>query len=177
MGKLIDLTGQLFGLWTVLKRVKKADRRTHWVCRCRCGTERAVDGAALRDGSSRSCGCLVIKAARGRVGPKHPNWKGGRYKDPNGYIRILEPGHLNANGRGYVLEHVLIISESLGRPLEKYEIVHHKNGVKDDNRIENLELWTTGHCPGQRVLDLVGWAKEILEEYEPESLSINREEM
>ena len=68
---------------------------------------------------------------------KHPNWKGGRIKR-EGYIHIRME-HPKSN-RGYYPEHRLVMETSLGRILESWEIVHHKNGIKNDNRIENLHL-------------------------------------
>src|SRR6188472_3576183 len=76
------------------------------------------------------------------TGPLHYNWKGGKVKHSEGYIQVWSPEHPNCNSMGYVLEHVLVMSQLLGRPLTKNEIVHHKNGIKTDNRIENLELMT-----------------------------------
>lgn len=80
-----------------------------------------------------------INARRGKKGG---NNKGGRIKDKNGYIQIWMPSHKNARMAGYIHEHRLVMSNHLGRPLEGFESVHHKNGIKDDNRIENLELMT-----------------------------------
>ena len=57
------------------------------------------------------------------------------------------------------------MEEDLGRPLRKEENVHHINGIKIDNRLKNLELWSTSQPPGQRVADKVKWAKQILKEY------------
>jgi len=80
-----------------------------------------------------------IKARTGKMGG---NNKGGRIKDRFGYIQIWKPEHPNAKIAGYIHEHRLVMSEHLRRPLEGSESVHHKNGIKDDNRLENLELMT-----------------------------------
>lgn len=98
-------------------------------------------------------------------GNKHPSWKGGRRKSGNGYIKILKPEHPNSDSDGCVLEHRFVMEQKLNRLLFKHETVHHKNGKRDDNRIENLELWSTQHGKGQRVQDLIRFAKEILETY------------
>ncbi len=71
----------------------------------------------------------------------------------HGYVQIYCPGHPNSGVKGYMFEHRLVMEEHLGRYLERHERVHHLNGIKDDNRIENLELWQFGHPPGQRAHD------------------------
>lgn len=63
-----------------------------------------------------------------------------RYQDKHGYVFVKMPTHPNADWRGYVQEHRLVMSEHLGRPLERYECVSHKNGQNYDNRLSNLEL-------------------------------------
>jgi hypothetical protein len=83
---------------------------------------------------------------------------------------ILMPDHPRARTGGYVFEHILVVEELLGRPLEADENVHHRNGVRSDNRPENLELWTRPQPPGIRVSDAMAWAREILRRYEREQL-------
>ncbi len=70
------------------------------------------------------------------------NWKGGIWKI-RGYIYIYSPNHPFGGVRGYVAEHRLVMEKHIGRYLTKKENVHHINGIKDDNRIENLMLFST----------------------------------
>lgn len=76
-----------------------------------------------------------------KVGNNNPNWRGGRLKKKNGYIIVFSPHHPFASKDKYVLEHRLIVEKNIGRFLNPKEVVHHINGVVDDNRIENLELF------------------------------------
>lgn len=110
---------------------------------------------------------LLLCKSCGRKGSRSHNWKGG-IQNSSGYRLLHMPEHPNAQKQsGYVMEHIVVMTEQLGRPLLPHENVHHKNGVRDDNRIENLELWSTSQPFGQRVVDKVAWAKEILAIYGP----------
>lgn len=91
--------------------------------------------------------------------------KKGGYISKKGYKILFMPKHPNSNANGSLFEHVYIMSRHLNRALVKGENVHHKNGIRDDNRIENLELWTKHQPSGQRVEDKIAWAKEFLAEY------------
>lgn len=82
-----------------------------------------------------------------------------------GYIILMNVDHPNATPKRTILEHRLVMATHLGRPLTSNEVVHHVNGIKDDNRIENLELWSSSHPPGQRVVDLVAWALQLVMDY------------
>ena len=84
-------------------------------------------------------------------GDKNPNWRGGKSLTHSGYVRVfigydspyysmVKPVAKNRRG-GYVLEHRLVMAKYLGRPLKSDEVLHHINGIKIDNRIENLRLY------------------------------------
>lgn len=93
-----------------------------------------------------------------------------RYRSAEGYIRLYDPTHPNSGKNGMVLEHVKAMSDHLGRMLWPDENVHHKNGKRDDNRLSNLELWSTRQPKGQRVEDKVEFAVEMLRRYRPDLL-------
>ena len=92
----------------------------------------------------------------------YPGWKrqGGHRRHGYVYLERRVDGKLEA-----MSEHRYLMERKLGRPLLRHENVHHINGVKDDNRIENLELWSSYQPAGQRVEDKLAWAQEIIRLY------------
>ncbi len=87
----------------------------------------------------------------------------GRYVTKEGYVRVHRPGGVGKTL--WVLEHRLVMEQHLGRILRPDENVHHRNGDKQDNRLENLELWVKFQPNGQRVEDMLAWAHEVIARY------------
>lgn len=112
--------------------------------RCECPVCKKERWVALSNTRTSKFTGLCQQCNNKRQAKLHPHWKGGRVKTKAGYIRIkVYPDdffYSMAGNRGYVPEHRLVVAKALGRCLHPWEIVHHKNHIKDDNRIENLQL-------------------------------------
>lgn len=156
--------------WGINKRsvccVTDCERRPHakGMCQTHYRSARKFGPCAI-DGCDRShyakgmCS-LHYRRARGGVialGAPMPRIAGSRVVETNGYVRIV--------GAGY--EHRVVMERYLGRRLRDGENVHHRNGVRTDNRIENLELWSVSQPYGQRAIDKLAWAREIVALYGP----------
>ena len=98
--------------------------------------------------------------------PGCPQPNGARRTNPHGYIRLKTAG-------GWVLEHRCVMEHHLGRMLYAHETVHHLNGQRSDNRLENLELWSKAQPYGQRVTDKIEWAHNFLAQYEGTTLPMD----
>ncbi len=122
-------------------------------------------GVVVANGVCAACYARIKKRGNTGYSKKHL----ARFEnitDSKGYVRVPLSNHPNARKSMRVFEHRVVMSEMIGRPLLKNENVHHKNGKRDDNRPENLELWVTSQPSGQRPADLIDWARSILATYE-----------
>ena len=136
-----------------------------------CGASVSRSPSVWKHCPTPLCGkkCRLQHLTEVMRGSNNPDWKGGRYIEPGkGYVMIRQPDHYRARQNGYVLEHILVAEQMLGRPLNEKEVVHHLNHNPADNRPENLKIYasnvehrlTEGHyvqryppCPcGERAM-------------------------
>lgn len=128
-------------------------------------------GTQVRRGVCSVEGCSEPHVAKGYCEDHYYRWK--RYGDPTHPVSCRKgTGCITPEGyrvltlkKRRILEHRLVMESHIGRVLFPEENVHHLNGVRADNRIENLELWSSSQPPGQRVVDKVRWAREIINLY------------
>ncbi|HDZ25497.1 MAG TPA: hypothetical protein ENH65_03180 [Candidatus Aminicenantes bacterium] len=130
------------------------EKRTHkWVAnQINCGNQHVSRICKKHGIKSQPCG--------NRLGPDHPEWKGGEIIDKDGYCLVYCPGHPNARKprEKYVLKHRLVMENHIGRYLERDEVVHHKK-ARSDNRIENLVLYSANseHLKGELKGKIPNW--------------------
>lgn len=99
---------------------------------------------------------IPIRVAKGRGTVSHDGYR---------YVPVPSTARHLTKGKTWVGEHRLVMARHLGRGLSADEQVHHINGVRTDNRIENLELWSTSHPSGRRIQDLLEFCQVIIERY------------
>jgi len=121
----------------IRKGYKASDHRHIWNACPHCGKERWV---VLNRGKPKYQLCAQCTT---HIGSKNPHWKGGRSKQPSGYILILAPNHPKAHNN-YVREHVIVWEQAHGKTVPEGWIIHHLNGIKDDNRPRNLVAMPKG---------------------------------
>jgi hypothetical protein len=171
----LKIEGKKYGRLLVLKRIRtEGEKGSRWLCRCDCGKEKIITGTSLRKGNTKSCGCLRVEYYNNTPkGKDSPTFKTGMHVNREGYTFLT---CYDANGRWKDRPfHVTVMEKHIGRFVKKGETVHHKNGIRTDNRIENLELWSQMHPYGQRVEDMISFCADYLFEYAPEYLAVSRQ--
>ena len=121
-----------------------------------------VEGCENRAAIARYCKPHYNRAWAGRR--LDAEWQVVEY--PIGTKRKSEDGYVDIKTEaGWKREHRHVMEQHLGRDLEPEETVHHKNGERDDNTLDNLELWSSAHPSGQRVKDKLAWCREFIRKY------------
>ena len=151
--------GEVYGYYTIIKEVEPLNKARRVLCSCRCGTIKEVNLKSIQLGTSKSCGCYRKNIYSDKyLGEGNPGWKGGKVVSIHGYIDIM------INGK-YVKEHRWLYEQHYGIKLLPHQTIHHINGIRTDNRIENLELWDTSQPKGQRIDDKINFYFNLLKEY------------
>lgn len=134
------------------------------------GRVKTTDGTCSLDGCFSdyyASGFCKLHYGRAKTGKPLERAEPARRRHlKSGYVTAyVGKRYPSAKKNGYMLEHRYVMERYLGRHLLPEENVHHKNGVRHDNRLENLELWVTSQPSGQRPADLVAWAHQVIERY------------
>ena len=104
----------------------------------------AIYKKAYKMGMKKTKEIEWFNRSEAKKGPKAANWNGGKRRTSKGYIQVLLPNHPRADSSGYVMEHIVVWENATGIPVPLCCCVHHLNGNKSDNRIENLCLMEFG---------------------------------
>ena len=124
------------------------------------------DGCDKKHKGHGLCQGHLVQQRKGKeLTPLRLKLNNGFRRSGDGYIELFLPDYPWSKKSGHVLEHRWAMEQHLGRRLKPHENVHHKNGVRDDNRLENLELWVVPQPTGQRLDDLLDW---LVEHYQDE---------
>jgi hypothetical protein len=99
---------------------------------------------AYKMGLRKSSEITFVNRSEANRGEKSGNWRGGARKTTHGYRQVLMPWHPRADSSGYVMEHIAVWEEETGVTVPPGFCIHHLNGNKSDNRIENLCLMLHG---------------------------------
>ena len=142
-----------------------------WASCEECGRERWVlyrkgkptSSLCFKCANAKKKGIRVSIATEFKKGQRPTSYKGGRWKSSrDGYIFLLRREHLKANSLGYIGEHIIVWEEANNTPIPEGYVVHHINGVKDDNRARNLlALPRRGHSPSLTVKEVQKRLREV----------------
>ena len=147
--------GDSYGNLTVINKsmvvkYESGSSKQFWECKCNCGNTKTIDSSGLISGRSKSCGCRRNK--------------GGKITN-KGYKVIY-----SKEEKKYITEHRHLYENHYDIKLLPHQNVHHMNGDRADNRIENLELWDTSQPKGQRVEDKINYYFKLINEFKDHPL-------
>ena len=153
------LEGTKYNYWTLLGNEEIRNREIYVECKCKCGVIKYVHFKSITKNQSKSCGCYrKTLYKQTKFGKGNTNWKGGKTINTQGYIEIRVDNQ-------YVKEHRYVYEKHYNIKLTSKQNIHHINGDKLDNRIENLELWDTSQPSGQRVEDKIKYYSDLIKKY------------